>query len=98
MLSKRRYLSVKTKKKSKDSYPNKTKGGKDSSSAIKKKLDYVAKLETMIHDGIIKGTYIETTDNTLKELSRFQDFLYRNIYNYEHYKDMKPDRNQPARF
>ena len=30
----------------------------------------------MIHGDIIKGTYVETTDNTLKELSRFQDFLY----------------------
>ena len=26
------------------------------------------------------------------ELSRFQDF-----HNYEHYKDMQPDTNQPAR-
>ena len=43
-----------------------------------------------------KGTYVETTDNRLKELSRFQDFLYRNFHNYECYKDMKPDSNQPA--
>ena len=50
----------------------------------------------MIDDGIMKGTYVETTDNTLKELTRFRDFLYRN-FNYERYKDMKPDRNQPAR-
>ena len=62
-----------------------------------KKSDYVTKLDTMIDDGIIKGTYVETTDNTLKELSRFQDFLYRNFHNYERYKDMKPDSNQPAR-
>ena len=48
----------------------------------------------MINDDIIKGTYVETTDNTLKELSRFQDFLYRNFHDYERYKDMKPDRNQ----
>ena len=39
------------------------------------KKSYVTKLDTMINDGIIKGTYVETTDNTLKELSRFQDFL-----------------------
>ena len=37
----------------------------------------------MIDDGIMKGTYVETTDSTLKELSRFQDFLYRNFHNYE---------------
>ena len=29
----------------------------------------------MIDDGIMKSTYIETTDNTLKELLQFQDFL-----------------------
>ena len=29
----------------------------------------------MIDDGIMKGTYVETTGNTLKELSQFQDFL-----------------------
>ena len=48
-----------------------------------KKSDYVTKLDTMIDDGIIKGTYVETTDNTLKELSRFQDFPYRNFHNCE---------------
>ena len=66
------------------------KGDKDSSIVIMKKSDYVTKLDTMIDDGIMRG-------NTLKELSRFQDFLYRNFHNYERYKDMKPDSNQPAR-
>ena len=66
------------------------KGDKDSSVVIMKKSDYVTKLDTMIDDGIMRG-------NTLKELSRFQDFLYRNFHNYERYKDMKPDSNQPAR-
>ena len=51
------------------------KGYKDSSVVIMNKSDYVTRLDTMIDDGIIKGTYVETTDNTLKELSRFQDFL-----------------------
>ena len=32
-----------------------------------KKSDYVTKLGTMIDDGIMKDTYIETTDNTLKK-------------------------------
>ena len=73
------------------------KGDKDSSVVIMKKSDYVTKLDTMIDDGIIKGTYVETIDNMLKELSRFQDFLYRNFHNYERYKDMKPDSNQPVR-
>ena len=57
-----------------------------------KNLDDITKLDTMIDDSIMKGTYVQTTDNTLKELSRFQDLLH-----YERYKDMKPDSNQPAR-
>ena len=73
------------------------KGDKDSSVVIMKKSDYVTKLDTMIDDGIRKGTNVETTDNTLKELSRFQDFLYRNFHNYQRYKDMEPDTNHPAR-
>ena len=45
----------------------------------------------------MKGTYVETTDNTLKELLRLQDFLYRNFHNYERYKDIQTDNNQSAR-
>ena len=73
------------------------KGDKDSSVVILKKSHYVSKLDTMIDDGIMKGTYLETTDNTIKELSQFQDILYRNFHNYECFKDMQPDSNQPAR-
>ena len=53
----------------------------------------------MMDDGITKGTctYVGTTDNNLKELLHFQGVLYKKFYNYEHYKDMQPDRNQPAR-
>ena len=69
---------------------------KDSSIAILRNSGYEAKLETMIHNGMIKGTYIETNDSTLKELLQSQDFLKRKFYNYEHYKDLKPDSNQPA--
>ena len=60
-----------------------TKGDKDSSVVIMKKSGYVTKLDTLIDDGIVKGTYVETTDNTLKELLRFQDFLHRKSHNYE---------------
>ena len=63
-----------------------------------KKSDYVTKLHTMFDDAIMKVTYVETTDNTLKELSRFQDILYKTFHINERYKDMQPDRNQPARF
>ena len=51
----------------------------------------------MIDEGIMKDTSVGTTDNTLKALSRFQNFPSRNFHNYEHYKDMQPDSNQPAR-
>ena len=62
------------------------KGDKDSSVVITKKYVtniYVTKLDPMTDDSIMKGTYVETTDYTLKKLSRFQDFLYRNFLNYE---------------
>ena len=52
----------------------------------------------MIHGRIIKGTYIDTTDNTLKELSQFQDFLCRSFYSYECYQDMKPNSNSQLVF
>ena len=32
-----------------------------------------------------------------KFLVHHSKFLYRNLYNYEGYEDMKPDSNQPAR-
>ena len=51
------------------------KGDEDSFVVIVKKSYYVTKLGTMIDDDIMTGTYVETTDNTLNELSRFQDFL-----------------------
>ena len=72
------------------------KDDEDSSVVIMEKWDYVTKLDTIIDDCIMKGTYVETADNTLKELLWFQDFMYRNFHNYEHYKDMLPDCNQPA--
>ena len=41
------------------------KGDKDSSVVTKKRLNYVIRLDTMISDGIMTGTYIETIGNTL---------------------------------
>ena len=49
----------------------------------------------MIDKGIMKDIYVGTTDNTLKELLRYQDLLYRNFRNFERYKDMQTDSNQP---
>ena len=51
----------------------------------------------MIEEGVKKGTYKKTEDTTLQDLKKFQDFLYRNFYTYEHYKFMYPHSNQPAK-
>ena len=40
---------------------------KGSNIVIMKKTDYLTKLDTLIDDNIMKVTYIETTENTLKE-------------------------------
>ena len=72
-------------------------GDKDSSVVIMNKDDYTLKLENMIEEGIDKGTYILSDDQTFKELKRFQEFLYRNFREFEHYDKMRPDHNQPAR-
>ena len=52
----------------------------------------------MIKDGITEGNYSETSDNTLYELKRFQDFLYRQLYKHKDYEAMRPRSNQPGRF
>ena len=72
-------------------------GDKDSSVVIMNRSDYVEKLEGMIEEGVKKGTYKKTEDTTLQDLKKFQDFLYRNFYTYEHYKSMYPHSNQPAK-
>ena len=72
-------------------------GDKDSSVVIMNRSDYIEKLEGMIEGGVKKGTYKKTEDTTLQDLKKFQDFLYRNFYTYEHYKSMYPHSNQPAK-
>ena len=47
------------------------KGDKDSGVVITKKSNYASKLYTMIDDGIMKGTYVKTTDNMLKDFRTF---------------------------
>ena len=54
-------------------------GDKDSSVVIVQRADYVTKLETMTKEGITNGKYVETDDNTLKDLKSFQNFLTRNF-------------------
>ena len=52
----------------------------------------------MIQDGITKGVYEVTTDNTHKDLASFQNFLYRHFKCHPDYEKMRPLSNQPARF
>ena len=44
-----------------------------------KKLGYKVKLETMFHEVIIKGKYIETSVNVLKNCRAFRTFYIENL-------------------
>ena len=61
------------------------------------KTDYITKIERMIEEGIKNGTYAVTDDTTMQYLKRFQDFLRRNIKKYEHYNEIYPESNEPAK-
>ena len=52
----------------------------------------------MVEDGTTEVKYIETTDNTLCDIKRFQYFLYRHFYKQRDYEAMCPRANQPGRF
>ena len=56
-----------------------------------KKLDYAAKLETMVHNSIVKGTYTKITDMLKKNYWDIRTFFIETL------NVMKPDSNQPAR-
>jgi len=66
-------------------------GDKDSSVVIMQLVDYDSKLKAMIQEGMADGKYIETENNTLKDLRTFQNFLTRNFKSTH-----KPTSNQPA--
>ena len=73
-------------------------GDEDSCLVVLKRSDYDKKLQSMIDDGINNGTYAPTTDSTLSDLKKFQDFLRRNFKEkFTHYKDMRPVSSQPSR-
>ena len=61
------------------------KGDKDSSIVILPMKEYKINLQEMINEGIEKGKYEKTKDNTLSDLKSLQSFLYRN------FKDCKND-------
>ena len=52
----------------------------------------------MIEDGVTEGKYIETSDNTLCDLKRFQNFIFRHLYKHKGCKAMLPRFNQSGRF
>ena len=49
-------------------------GDKESCLIIMKRADYIAKMQTMIDDGITCGVYTPATDNTLKGLKTLREF------------------------
>ena len=53
-------------------------------------------MEEMINNDIQNGVYVETENNTLRNLKLFQNLLYRNFKNNEHYNEMHPFSNQPV--
>ena len=61
------------------------------------KTDYITKIETMIEEGIKNGPYAETDDTTMQYLKRFQEVLHRNFKKYEHYNEIYPESNEPAK-
>ena len=73
------------------------KGDKDWSIVIINKTDFIKKIETMIQKGIKNGTYAETDDTAMQDLIRFQCFLCWNFKKYEHYNEMYPESNEPAK-
>ena len=52
----------------------------------------------MVNYGIAEVKYIETTDNTLCDIKRFQYFLHRHFYKQRDYEAMRPRADQPGRF
>ena len=48
---------------------------KDFLVVILNKTEYNKKLENMVKEGIDKGTYTLTEDNTIKDLKNFKQFL-----------------------
>ena len=72
-------------------------GDKDSCVVVMSRTDYINKLEGMINKKIQNGTYKPTEDNALKDLKLIQSFLCRNFRDYKHYKQIRPESNQPAK-
>ena len=71
---------------------------KETCTVILNGMDYQNKVNNMINESIAEGKLLKTVDKTHKDLKRFQDFFYRNLYKHEQYDNMRPKSNQPGRF
>ena len=71
-------------------------GDKETAIVIMNKIAYVNKMNQMINDGIRDGTYTESMDTTIEDLSHYRDFLYRNFSKHSKYKKMFPASHRPA--
>ena len=73
-------------------------GDKDSCLVLSKRSDYDKKLQSLIDEGIINGTYASTTESTLNDLKKIQYLLSRNFkLKFAQYKDMQLISNQSGR-
>ena len=73
-------------------------GDKDSCLVLSKRSDYDKKLQSLIDEGIINGTYASTTESTLNDLKKIQYLLSRNFkVKFAQYKDMRLISNQSER-
>ena len=71
---------------------------KETCAVILNRKDYQNKVNNMINEGIADRKYIETVDNTHKDLKHFQDFLYCNLYKNEQNENMRRKSSRPGTF
>ena len=64
---------------------------------ILNKTGYLDKLENMVKEGIGKGKYTFTKDNTINDPKNLKQFLKRNFKGYNQLDDMLPTSNQQAK-
>ena len=71
---------------------------KESCTIILDKYDCIQKVNYIPVEGITEGKDAEATGDIYSNLKPFPDFLCRNSYNHENYKDMRAISNRPGRF
>ena len=71
---------------------------KESYTVTLNKNYYGCKVDQIIEDGVNEDKYIETSDNRLCDLKRFQSFLYRHLYKHKDYAAMSPRSDQLGLF